>query len=424
MSTPRAVHPRTPSPMVSVTTALQRVLDQVTPVDTVSVSLQEAWGRVISRDVRAVAPFPPFRASTKDGYAVVAADGPGTYPVVGHIPAGHPATYVQTRGQVSYITTGAPLPEGADAVVMVEDTVPQDDEVHIRRAVTPGTDVRPVGADLATGTLVLAHGRRLGAVELGMLATAGVSQVDVFRQPRVTVLSTGDELCAPWETPAPGQIRDSNHITLSRMVLAMGAVSVGGTRIAPDDRAGLRAELATCLAECDMLITSGGVSMGEHDLLPALLEDMGAQLHTERVIMKPGKPFTFATFNQDGKVQPTLIFALPGNPASAMVTFLLFVVPALRKMQGRVPFALPRIGVTIMEQLRRDPHRPEFHRVALTWDEDLHDGVGGYRATSTGSQKSSRLMSMLDADALVQIPAGEGRVPSGAVLQALDLRIL
>ncbi len=316
------------------------------------------------------------------------------------------------------------MPEGADAVVMVEDTVPQGDQVHIKGTVAPGTDVRPVGSDLEAGTRILAQGRQLGAVELGMLATAGVSQVDVYRKPQVTVLSTGDELCAPWETPAYGQIRDANHITLSRMVMAMGADSVGGTRIAPDDTEELRQELTTCLAGRDMLITSGGVSMGEHDLLPALLQDLGAQLHTERVRMKPGKPFTFATLAQATGSRVTLVFALPGNPASALVTFLLFVVPALRKMQGRVPFVLPRIGVTMMEDLRRDAYRPEFHRVALAWDAGLHGGTGGYRAESTGSQKSSRLMSMLDADALVEIPPGEGRIPEGTVLSAIDLRML
>ena len=424
MPTHEAVHPRSHGPMVSVATALQRVLAQVETVEAEFVALPDVLGRIVSRDVVAEAPFPPFRASTKDGYAVVAADGPGVYPVVGHVPAGHPATYVQVQGQASYITTGAPLPEGADAVVMVEDTDPRGNQVHIKRAVSPGTDVRPVGSDLETGTLVLPRGRKLGAVELGMLATAGVSQVPVYRKPQVTVLSTGDELCAPWDTPAYGQIRDANHITLSRMVVTMGADSVGGTRIAPDDTAGLRQELTACLAGRDMLITSGGVSMGEHDLLPELLQDMGAQLHTERVIMKPGKPFTFSTLVQDNSARVSLIFSLPGNPASALVTFLLFVVPALRKMQGSVPFALPRIGVTVMEDLRRDPHRPEFHRVAVAWDASLHGGAGGYRAASTGSQKSSRLMSMLDADALVEIPPGEKPVPKGTVLPAIDLRML
>ncbi len=410
--------------MVSVSTALCRVLNQVEAVGSEFVSLQESLGRIISSDVFAEAPFPPFRASTKDGYAVVAADGPGTYPVVGHVPAGHPADYVQTSGQATYITTGAPLPDGADAVVMVEDTIPEGDKVKINTTVSPGTDVRPIGSDLEAGALILERGRRLDAVELGMLATAGVSQVEVYRKPKITVLSTGDELCAPWDVPKYGQIRDSNHITLSRMAMAMGADSIGGTKIAPDNTVELQNELLSSLTDRDMLITSGGVSMGEHDLLPSLLQELGAELHTERVLMKPGKPFTFATVDRQDNSRVTLIFSLPGNPASALVTFLLFVVPALRKMQGRKPVRLPRIGVTIIEDLRRDPLRPEFHRVALTWDQGLHDGAGGYCAKSTGLQKSSRLMSMLDADALVEIPPGNGAVSKGSVLQAVDLRRL
>lgn len=419
-----AVEARIPAPMMPVEAVRDLVFNSITPVDTEQVPLAQAMGRIASRDVVAEAPFPPFPASTKDGYAVIAADGPGTYPVVGHVLAGHPAGYVQAPGSVSYITTGAPVPEGADAIVMVEDTEPCGDHVRIRHRIAPGTDVRPIGSDLEEGERILPRGKRLGPTELGLLATAGVAQVDVYRQPRVTVLSTGDELCAPWEEPGYGQIRDSNHITLSRLIMQMGAEATGGTDIAPDDPAGLRAALEAGLAGRDMLITSGGVSMGEHDLLPALLQDLGAELHTERVIMKPGKPFTFATLSRADQAQQTHIFALPGNPASALVTFFLFVVPALRKMQGRVPFVLPSLGVHIDEPLRRDPYRPEFHRVALIWDQSLPGGGSGYRALSTGSQKSSRLMSMLDADALVEVPQGEGHIAPGTVLPAVDLRQL
>lgn len=410
--------------MISVEEALELVLRYTEPVEAESVTLAQAEDRIASQDLRALAPFPPFRASMKDGYAVMAADGPGVYPVVGQIMAGHPAQYVQKAGEVSYITTGAPLPEGADAVVMVEDTVPQGNQVRIQAAVQAGSDVRPIGSDLAEGTQILTRGRKLGAMELGMLAMADIFHVPVFRKPRVTVMSTGDELSAPWEELTYGQIRDANHITLSRLVMRMGAESVGGTEIAPDDPARLRREVERNLEERDILVTSGGVSMGEYDLLPEILRGLGATIHTERVIMKPGKPFTFSTMPVGANGRSTLVFSLPGNPVSAIVTFLLFVVPALRKMQGHAPHRLPVMGVTLTEPMPRDRSRPEYHRVSLLWDQTLHGGIGGYRAASTGSQASSRLLSMLHADALVEIPQGEGHVASGTVLPAVDLRLL
>ena len=424
MSDAHAVAAREPGPMLPVAAVQDLVCRQAIRQRAERISLAAALGRILAQDVTAAEPFPPFAASTKDGYAVAAQNGPGTYPVQGHVMAGRPADYAQLPGRVSYIATGAPLPEGADAIVMVEDTEPRGDHVRIKVQVAPGTDVRPVGADLEQGALVLPRGKKLGPVEMGLLATVGAARVPVYGRPKVTVLSTGDEICAPWETPGYGQIRDSNHIMLSGMALAMGTETSIDGAIAPDDPNRLRAALATALADCDVLITSGGVSMGERDLLPALLQDIGAEVHTERVLMKPGKPFTFATRTRAADAGTQLVFALPGNPASSLVTFFLFVAPALRKMQGRHPYALPRIGVTAAEPLKRDPYRPEYHRVTLSWDEALHDGLGGYRALSTGSQKSSRLMSMLDADALVEIPAGEGVIVPGAVVPAIDLRQL
>lgn len=410
--------------MLSVGEVQDLVLSSVARLESEVVPLQEAGFRIAAEDVLAPSGFPPFPASIMDGYAVVAADGPGVYPVAGQVMAGHPADYVQQPGWVSYITTGAPIPSGADAVVRIEDTEPCGDRVRIKVAVTPGHDIRDAGSDMAPGTLVVRAGSVLGPAELGLAATAGAGSAAVTRRPRVSVLSTGDELRPPGEPLGPGQIPDSNHVMLTAMVQRMGCEVRPRTSIAKDTEARLRRDMQDCLDDSDLIITSGGISMGEADLLPKVLVDSGAEIHCERVLMKPGKPFTFSTWQSALGDRRCAVCSLPGNPASAMVTFLLFCVPALRRMQGHQPSALPTIQVVLGNELVPDTTRPEFHRVALEWDVDLHDGRGGYRAVSTGSQRSSRLLSMLDADALVTVPAGSKPLPPGATVPALDLRQL
>lgn len=424
-------------PMLDVETALGIVLDQATPLAPVHLPLSAAHGRILAEPVKAAKPLPPFRASVKDGYAVVAADGPGDYPVIGEVTAGRVANFAVQPGTVAYITTGAPLPPGADAVVMVEETDEIGEDalerlnaktqsrtgaeasgrrmVRIRVRVEAGADVRPVGYDVAAGQEVLPAGALLGAAEIGLLATIGVAQVNVYPAPRVAILSTGDELVEAENSLGPGQIHDSNRPTLAAAVEAMGGVVVD-LGIAGDTPAALEASIERGLAEADVLLTSGGVSMGNLDLLKPLLDRTGV-VHFGRLRMKPGKPCTFATVERAGRRK--LIFALPGNPVSSLVTFYLLGAPALRKLAGWPNPQLPRVQVCLGQPLRLDPYRPEYHRAVVRWDAALHEGRGALLADSTGNQASSRLLSMRSANALLELPQGEAILEAGTTVTAL-----
>ena len=403
-------------PMVSVEDALEVTLAQARPLQPVARRLSNVRGAILAADVAAQEPLPPFPASTKDGYAVVAADGPGDYPLVGEVSAGALADFAVAPGTVAYITTGAPLPAGADAVVMIEETERLETDstpanVRIKAQVQSGADVRPVGIDVEAGQTVLAAGERLDAAEVGLLATAGVVDVPVYPRPKVAVLSTGDELIEPGDRLGPGQIRDSNRAMLLAAIEAVGGEPVD-LGIAEDSQEALEARVQDGLAQADILLTSGGVSMGELDLVKPLLEHAGA-VHFGRVRMKPGKPITFAT--ADVEQGRRLVFGLPGNPVSSLVTFYLFAVPALRKMAGWRQPRLRQIQARLAQDLPLDAFRPEFHRATLQWD----DGQGSYVASSTGSQASSRLLSMRTANALLALPQRDGVMAAGEVVDAL-----
>jgi gephyrin len=392
------------------------VLAQAPRLEAVTVPLAAALGYVLAGDVCASDPLPPFAASMKDGYAVVAADGPGDYSVVGEATAGRAPSFTVTPGAVAYITTGAPLPPGSDAVVMVEETesLPSRDGVpyvRINKRAPAGADVRPVGFDLAAGEMVLPAGSRLGAVELGLLATVGEAAVTVVRRPRVAVLSTGDELVNVGQPLGPGQIRDSNRPTLLAAVAAAGGEPIDGEAVA-DDQAQLESRLWAALRTADIVLTSGGVSMGNLDYVKPLLERAGA-VHFGRLRMKPGKPLTFATVPVDGRTR--LVFGLPGNPVSSLVTFYLLAVPAIRKLAGWSDPMLHRIQVRLAQPLPLDPYRPEYHRAVARWDA----GAGCFVAASTGNQASSRLLSMRSANVLLELPQGEGVLPAATAVDAL-----
>jgi gephyrin len=355
---------------------------------------------------------------------VIASDGPGWYPIVGKVTAGRvPAAPLQS-GEVAYITTGAPVPDGADAVVMVEETehLPHEDgppQVYIRKQVRIGDDIRPIGSDIMAGEQVLSAGNRLDAAEIGLLATVGIVEIMISPQPRVAILSTGDELVEPGDPLGPGQIRDSNRAMLQAAVSAAGGQPID-LGIATDQQATLAEQMLQGLSNADVLLTSGGVSMGELDLIKPILESTG-RVHFGRIRMKPGKPLTFATIHQDSKegTRPKLVFGLPGNPVSSLVTFYLFVVPALRKLAGWPNPQLQRVQAHLAHSLPLDPARPEYHRATLQWDSSLNQGNGGYLAVSTGSQASSRLLSMRTANALLELPQAAGEVAAGTVVSAL-----
>jgi molybdenum cofactor synthesis domain-containing protein len=401
--------------MVSVQDALAAILRQVAPLPAERTPLHDALGRVLAEDVHAPAAQPPFPAAVVDGFALVAADGDGPRRLAGEQMAGYVAELAVEPGTAVRITTGAPIPPGADAVVMVERADETDGWVtpHPDQALQPGTGIRPIGADVQAGQQALAAGQALGPAELGMLASLGMDRAPMHRRPVVGVFSTGDELVEPGQPLGPGQIYDSNRPTLLAAVAQAGGqpLDLGIVRDRPGE---LEQKLAAGLAVADLLVTSGGVSMGELDLLKPLLERWGV-VHFGRVLMKPGKPMTFATLpvrSADGAIDPTQpvrpIFALPGNPVSSLVTFQLFVRPAIRRMLGYPSVGLPQVTAVLGHEFRLDPERPEFHRVTLRSED------GRFVAVSTGSQASSRLLSASDANGLLVLEQAAGVLPAGA----------
>jgi gephyrin len=252
--------------------------------------------------------------------------------------------------------------------------------------------------------------------------------LSIYPRPRVAILSTGDELVEPEQQPGPGQIRDSNRAMLHAAVLAAGGQPID-LGIGADQEQALRRQLEAGYSQADILLTSGGVSMGELDLIKPMLAERGT-VHFGRILMKPGKPLTFATVHTTGqsttaeKSRPTLVFGLPGNPVSSLVTFHLFVVPAIRKLAGWPDPQLRRVQATLAQPLRLDPARPEYHRATLQWESSLNSGNGGYRAQSTGSQASSRLLSMRTANALLELPQADQTLPAGSVVSALVIGMI
>jgi molybdenum cofactor synthesis domain-containing protein len=369
------------------------------------VSLTNAAWRVLAEDVVAEEDHPPFAASTMDGYAVVAEDPSPWREIVGHQTAGHVAPIEVHIGTAAWVTTGAPLPQGADAVVPVESTELAEDHVIINyEGLKPGDYVRPVGVDIARGSVVLERGTTIGPAEIGLLAGLGVDPVPVARRPRVGILSTGNELVDPWDTPGPGQIRDSNRFSLQAAVAEAGGDVVWSGRGA-DDLDSLRTRLQGLIAECDVVLTSGGVSMGDMDLIKPLLLEL-ADVRFRRIFMKPGKPLTFATAGD------TIIVGFPGNPVSAIVGFEVFLRPALRWMQGCAQIDRPRVKVAL-EEPARPSDRIEMQRAIVR----VHDGK--FSARTTGSQASSRLSSFVGANALLEIPAGGDVLEAGTLVDAL-----
>uniref|UniRef100_A0A3Q3WBT5 Gephyrin n=1 Tax=Mola mola TaxID=94237 RepID=A0A3Q3WBT5_MOLML len=397
-------HRMSPFPLTSMDKAFITVLEMTPILGIEVINYRDGLGRVLAQDIYAKDNLPPFPASVKDGYAVRAADGPGDRFIMGESQAGQQPTHTVMPGQVMRVTTGAPIPCGADAVVQVEDTEllresedGTEEEVRIMVQARPGQDIRPIGHDIRRGECVLAKGTHMGPSEIGLLATVGVTEVSVHKFPVVAVMSTGNELLNPEDDLHLGKIRDSNRSTLLSTIQEHGypTINLGIVGDNPDD---LLSALHEGISRADVIITSGGVSMGEKDYLKQVLDiDLHAQIHFGRVFMKPGLPTTFATVDIDGTRK--LIFALPGNPVSAVVTCNLFVIPALRKMQGILDPRPTIIKARLSCDVKLDP-RPEYHRCILTW----HHQEPLPWAQSTGNQVSSRLMSMRSANGLLMLP--------------------
>ncbi|RXG53584.1 Gephyrin [Armadillidium vulgare] len=408
-------HRQSPYPLISVEQAQAKVMSNAFPLSSETVKTTEALGFSLYEDVYAKEPIPPFPASVKDGYAVIAADGAGPRRVIGLSCAGvEPHLQEVFSGACMRVNTGAPMPPGADAVIQitsifltclfnchlpmcsslhykVEDTkviVESDDgseeiEIEILKAPSEGQDIRPKGCDISMGELLFTQGQYVGPSEIGVLVSAGVMEIVVHKKPLVAVLSTGNELQSPFDPQLlEGHIYDSNK---------QHSIPAFDAGIAKDDPTDLLRLIRRALRKADILVTSGGVSMGEKDLLrPVLLTDLKAKVHFAQVFMKPGKPTTFATCLFNGKSK--LILGLPGNPVSAVVTSHLYLLPLCRKMSGVSDYHSTIIRAKLASKVRLDP-RPEYHRATLSWSSA--DNLP--TAHSTGKQMSSRLMSMASA---------------------------
>jgi gephyrin len=380
----------------------------IRPLPTESVPVQQSLGRILAEDVIASEPYPQFAASTMDGYAVLAADASPWREVIGTQNAGTVLEVEVTEGYCVRIMTGAPLPPGADAVVPVEATEMADDHVVIHQEdVSPGQNIRPVGVDIAAGELLLTAGSRIGAAEVGLLASLGHTPVQVARKPRISIISTGDELVEPEQQPGPGQIRDANRFTIAAL-LANEPVEISWSGVAPDNRADLQTLLAARLAEDDLVLTSGGVSMGEKDYIKAILfEDEDVELYFRRLYMRPGKPLTFA------RKGGAFVFGLPGNPVSSMATFDVFVRPAIHRMIGARQVGLATATVKLLDGAQPGD-RIEYQRarVNVAASGELH-------ARPTGDQRSSRLASYINANAYLVIQPRESPYNAGEYVEAL-----
>jgi molybdenum cofactor synthesis domain-containing protein len=385
--------------------ALATVLSHTSLLPSEQVSLAEAGGRILAADFHASEDFPPFPASTMDGYAVIANDGSPWRDVVGVQAAGQLIDAEVTPGAAIKIMTGAPLPKGADAVVRVENTESADDHVIIHQEfLQPGENVRQIGSDVKAGQLLVPAGTKLEPAEIGLLATYGGDPVTVRRKPRVSIVSTGDELLEPSEPLTPGKIRDSNRYMLRAALESAGAEVIWAGK-GPDVRDELEPLLVRLIADSDIVITSGGVSMGDLDLIKPILLDLST-VHFRRVFLKPGKPLNFATAG------PTLIFGLTGNPVSALVGFELFIRSAIRKMTGSGE-GPETIRVTLGADTE-PTDRVEYQRAVLSVD-----GQGRLAAVPNGPQGSSRLASFLGANALIVIPPRETVYKAGEMVDAI-----
>lgn len=395
------------APLLSTEEALARVLARARPLPPEPVPVGETAGRVLAEDVAAAVDLPPFPSSAMDGFAVRAADLPGELQVVFRIAAGAPATRRLEAGEAMEISTGGQVPEGATAVVPIENVVGTDNTIAVEESVAEGAHIRSVGGDVCAGNPLLAAGTVLGAAQVGALAAAGVAAVVCARRPSVVVLSTGTELRPPGEPLGPGQIYESNGPMLAAAFEAAGALVELIGPVADDEEQHRRA-LAHGL-EADVLVSSGGVSVGPHDLVRRILAELGVEEDFWGVSVRPGKPLAFGVRGE------TLVFGLPGNPVSALVSVELFVRPALRALQGSADPGPHYEVARLAAPLRRNAARDSLLRARTRRDGDeiLLEPLSG--------QESHMIARAAGADALVFVPAGEGELGAGDRVRYLRL---
>jgi molybdopterin molybdotransferase len=392
--------------LLTIDEALERVLDHVRPLGAEDVAVEESLGRVLREPARAVVDLPPFPSSAMDGFAVRAAETPGEVPVAFRVAAGSAPPGPLPVGSAAGIATGGTVPEGADAVVPVE-VVDDRGDVVVIPAATGGQHVRPRGGDVRAGDIVAAEGTRVGAVHVGALAAAGVASVVCSERPRVAIVATGSELRNPGEPLEPGQIYESNRRMIAAALAGSGA-RVDVLPVVPDEEEAHRAALAHAL-DADVVVTSGGVSMGPHDLVRRVTADLGVQEVFWGVAIKPGKPLAF------GVRGATLVFGLPGNPVSSLVGALVFVRTALLALQGHANPVPPYASGRLASPLRRNAHRDEFVRARR------QESTEGAVLEPVSGQESHMIVRAATADALVHVPRGEGDVPAGGSVRYLPL---
>jgi molybdopterin molybdotransferase len=393
------------------------IQQQVHPLAEIeTVTLEECRGRILAHAIASSLDFPHWDNSAMDGYAVRYADVryaddqtmPVTLTVIAAIPAGTTPDFTLQPGQAARILTGAMMPAGADTVVMQENTQRQDDRLTILQSPTHQQFVRPQGAYYRAGNPLLPPGIQLNAAEIAILAAAQVTQIPVLRRPKVAILSTGSELVAPHQPLNPGQVVDSNQYALAALVEAMGAEAIT-LGIVADDRDRLKMAMQTAIRQADVVLSSGGVSVGDYDFVDQLLEELGATIHIRQVAIKPGKPLTFAT--QDRK----LYFGLPGNPVSAMVTFWRFVQPTIRQLSGRTTGWAPEWTTAIVTQ----PLQSDGKRESYLWGNlATANGQSEFQPAS-GRLLSGNLINLAGTNALAMIPIGTTTIPVGQTIQVL-----
>ncbi len=412
--------------MMSYDEALANVLARVERLGTEMVDLDQALGSVLATDIFSDVDIAPFDNSAMDGYAVRAEDLAGATPespvvlrVLDHIAAGSVSDVTVGPGEAARIMTGAPVPAGADAVIMVERSTPLELEgstggtVSFSAPPSVGDNIRLRGEELREGDLVLKAGEVIGPATIGLMASVGVARVEVYRRPRVGIVATGDELVDVSEKPGPGRIRNSNGPTLVALVQAAGGVPTY-LGIARDNMESTEALLSRA-PEFDVLITTGGVSMGDFDFVKDVLGKIG-ELEFWKVAIKPGVAQTYGT------IHGTPFFGLPGNPTSTVVAFELFVRPAIRKMRGLTQLHRPRVFATLTEKIDKKAGRRHFLRARLERAEPGDDPAAiRYRVGLSGKQSSAMLTPMHHANCLISLPAEEVHFPAGSVVECIRI---